>query len=103
MNEFALLLALLVVLAHVVTIFWPRKPLQVAIDKNGLPILWRNDGEQSKDIACVWGADQHPPGAASAPAPASISAAPEPTPVASFSKAVTALETAAGASRQSAA
>jgi hypothetical protein len=54
MNEWTVILASAVVIAHCVAIFWPRKPLNVPTDENGLPVLWRNESAQSKDVACVW-------------------------------------------------
>jgi hypothetical protein len=37
-----------------VVIFWPRKPFQVPLDENGMPMLWRNESKENKDVACVW-------------------------------------------------
>jgi hypothetical protein len=42
------------VIGHCLAIFWPRKPLKTPRDENGFPILWCNNSEEQKDIACVW-------------------------------------------------
>ena len=72
-------------MAHCVAIFWPRKPFEVATDENGLPILWRNESEQSKNVACVWWGD---PADAAASGTSAIAA----RSMASFSKTMSPLE-----------
>jgi hypothetical protein len=64
MNQFTIVLAALVIVTHLGVIFWPRKPLTEATDENGFPILWRNQNEQSKDVACIWRAEERPAGEA---------------------------------------
>ena len=54
MNLLTIILAIIVVACHCIAIFWPRKPLTVPLDENGLPVLWCNETEQKKDVACVW-------------------------------------------------
>jgi hypothetical protein len=48
------ILAILSVIAHCLTIFWPRKPLETPVDENGFPILWTNDNEKQENVTCVW-------------------------------------------------
>jgi hypothetical protein len=76
-NQLTLIVAALVAGTHLAVIFWPRKPLSVPTDKDGRPILWHNEDEQSEDVTCVW------PGT---PEPATV---PQLAPVASFSQAIT--------------
>jgi len=54
MTEPTVILAFLSVLGHALAIFWPRKPLKERLDENGFPILWCNNDEKQKNIACVW-------------------------------------------------
>jgi len=54
MFELTVILAVMSVLGHCLAIFWPRKPLQEKTDENGFPILWCNNDEKQKDVACVW-------------------------------------------------
>lgn len=58
MNQAAQVIALLVVVIHLGVIFWPRKPLCDPVDENGLPLLWRNQGEDRRDVSCVWSETQ---------------------------------------------
>jgi hypothetical protein len=53
-NEFTPFLAILIVLAHLIVIFWPRKPLPGLVDENGLPDIWRNRVEVRQDVTCIW-------------------------------------------------
>ncbi|HSH96312.1 MAG TPA: hypothetical protein VK968_19350 [Roseimicrobium sp.] len=93
-------MAIFVVVTHCVVIFWPRKPLNVPLDDNGQPMLWRNETEQKKDVACVWWDEAD--GAATSNAKAIPPSAP--LPVTSFSETVRPLsEEAATQSRRSAA
>jgi hypothetical protein len=79
-NTWTIALAIFVILAHCAVIFWPRRPLNVPLDDNGQPVLWRNETEQKKDVACVWWDDVEDTTTAKAPA-ASL-------PVTSFSETV---------------
>jgi hypothetical protein len=54
MSEPTVILAICSVIGHCLAIFWPRKPLKEKLDANGLPILWCNNDEKHKDIACIW-------------------------------------------------
>jgi hypothetical protein len=90
-------LAIVVVVTHCVAIFWPRKPLKVPTDENGLPVLWRNESEQSKDVACVWWDDAEDATASQA----SAETAPASLPMTSFSKTVNPLGVAATEGRRS--
>lgn len=54
MSQPTIILAILSVIGHCLAIFWPRKPLKEAVDENGFPILWCNNDEKQKDVACVW-------------------------------------------------
>jgi len=83
-NTWTIILAIFVVVTHVAAIFWPRKPLTVPLDPNGLPILWRNETEQKKDVACVWWGEE-----VQTPAPGNTAASQPAAPaLPSFSKAV---------------
>lgn len=53
-NELTQILAILVALVHVAVIFWPRKPINEPTDENGMPIVWHNQDDTRRDIACVW-------------------------------------------------
>jgi hypothetical protein len=53
-NEFTPFLAILIVVAHLVVIFWPRKPLPGLVDENGLPDIWRNQEEVRQNVTCIW-------------------------------------------------
>lgn len=53
-NNWTIILAIFVLVTHCVALFWPRKPLKVPLDENGLPVLWCNETEETKDVACVW-------------------------------------------------
>jgi hypothetical protein len=92
-NTWTIVLASLVILAHCVLLFWPRKPLKVPLDENGLPVLWCNENDQKKDVTCVWWDGDEAPVATN-------SSATQPTalPVTSFSETVRPLsaETAQG-------
>lgn len=62
----------MVVVAHCVVIFWPRKPISGPTDKTGMPIVWHNQDTERKDVACVWGetaGDRTPAPAVSEAAP----------------------------------
>jgi hypothetical protein len=76
-------LAIFVSLTHCVALFWPRKPLKVPLDENGLPILWCNETEQKKDVACVWWGDE-----AEVQSSVSTASKSSPLPVTSFSDTV---------------
>lgn len=65
------------------------------LDDNGQPILWRNETEQKKDVACVWWDDVE--GTASVKQKASA----DPLPMTSFSEAVRPLGTEVPASQRS--
>lgn len=54
MLEPTIILAAMSVIGHCLAIFWPRKPLQERTDENGFPILWCNNTEEQKNVACVW-------------------------------------------------
>ena len=54
MSEPTIILAIVSVIGHCLAIFWPRKPLTERLDDNGFPILWCNNDETQKDVACVW-------------------------------------------------
>lgn len=64
-NELTQILAVIVVVAHCAVIFWPRKPINVPTDDNGMPILWHNEDGSRQDIACVW-QDSSPKGTTTA-------------------------------------
>jgi hypothetical protein len=83
-NTWTVSLAVFVVVAHCIVIFWPRKPLNVPLDDNGQPMLWRNETDQKKNVACVWWDDVEETTTASARQRASAG----PLPVSSFSEAV---------------
>jgi hypothetical protein len=53
-HTWTIILALAIITSHSVALFWPRKPLEVPLDQNGLPLLWRNEADVKKDVACVW-------------------------------------------------
>jgi hypothetical protein len=82
---------------HCAVIFWPRKPLKIPTDENGLPILWCNENEQKENVACVWWEDSDDVVLAEKPKAAL------PSPVTSFSNTVSPLQTGseAPASRRS--
>jgi hypothetical protein len=61
MFEPTIILAIVSVIGHCLAIFWPRKPLQERTDENGFPILWCNNDEKQKDVACVWDDVIEPP------------------------------------------
>jgi len=86
-NTWTIALAIFVVVTHCAVIFWPRKPLTVPLDENGQPLLWRNETEQKKDVACVWWgeAEQANPASSKKTTPATP---PAPLPVTSFSETV---------------
>ncbi len=87
-------MALFVVVTHCVVIFWPRKPLKVPLDENGLPVLWCNETENRKDVACVWwGEDQT--------AVTTGDTASQPAPLTSFSETVRPLSSEAPVSQRS--
>ena len=87
-THWTIILAIFVLLSHCVALFWPRKPLKVPLDENGLPVLWCNETEQKKDIACVWWDED------TVAAPAANSATQRaPLPVTSFSETVRPLST----------
>jgi len=96
MNQWTILLAVTVVVAHSIAIFWPRKPLKESTDENGLPILWRNESDQSKDVACVWWGETEdaPPSKPTAQQESTLR-------VTAFSKAIDTVGTEAQASRRS--
>jgi hypothetical protein len=54
MFEPTVILAIVSIIGHCAVIFWPRKPLEERTDENGFPILWVNNDEKQKDVACVW-------------------------------------------------
>jgi hypothetical protein len=61
MTALTIILAVLSVIGHGLAIFWPRKPLKERLDANGFPILWCNNDEKQKNVACVWDdAVEHP-------------------------------------------
>lgn len=94
-NELTQILAVVVVVTHCVAIFWPRKPLKVPTDENGLPVLWRNETEEKKDVVCVWWDDADDLVTAGVPQKS------EQIPPTSFSNAVKPLQTQSPASRRS--
>lgn len=53
-NEPTLILAVIVAVAHVAVIFWPRKPITEPTDKDGMPIIWHNQDESRQNITCIW-------------------------------------------------
>lgn len=53
-NELTLILAVIVAVAHFAVIFWPRKPINGPTHDDGMPIVWHNQDDSRKDIACVW-------------------------------------------------
>lgn len=56
-TQWTLILATFVIVTHCLAIFWPRKPLKVPTDEEGRPVLWRNETEEAKDVACIWWGD----------------------------------------------
>lgn len=75
------ILAILVALAHVAVIFWPRKPINEPTDENGMPIVWHNQDDTRRDIACVW----NEPTTGKRPAPAATAKVKTATATSSFS------------------
>lgn len=47
------ILAGIIIVAHCVAIFWPRKSMAAVVDSEGRPVVWRNETEK-RDVACVW-------------------------------------------------
>jgi len=95
-NAWTIILAIFVLVTHCVALFWPRKPLKVPLDENGLPMLWCNETEQKKDVACVWWGDE-----ADAQSRASTGSKSSPRPVTSFSDTVRPLSGEVPVSRRS--
>jgi hypothetical protein len=95
-NTWTIALAILVVVTHGIVLFWPRKPLNVPLDDNGQPVLWKNETEQKKDVACVWWdePEQAPTSSAKPTAPSA------PLPVTSFSETVRPLSAEAPAAKR---
>ena len=77
-NELTLILAVIVAVAHFAVIFWPRKPIAGPKHEDGMPIVWHNQDDARKDIACVW--------QESSPQASAVVSEVAATPIASFSE-----------------